>query len=384
LGRVAAAQGQFAVPVDLSIMGLPPGSRVEGFGCAIRFPTPHLTLLGTLPRLPGDARVFLIDQMQDGANTVVYLQVLPESPVLFEGGRALTLLFDVHWVESDEDPPQGNDPEEEIDPSKGVILPIGLAGGGDCWISVEGYKPLYPIPTLIGGSIIVDLKTGVRLGSVHAFQGGVAEVPLQISAVGPVSYLTVGIDYDEDMLEVFAVTVSPEAAPFVRSATLTPRKGGVLLTVEAEAGGLPYPVARMPLVTLQVWVNPSAPAGAELPIGSQNENEVWVRPVSVTRPVIYSVGRITVRENLRERFLRGDANRDGKINTSDPIAVLEYLFGGQDIPCPDSSDVDDSGTINLADVTALLGYLFGRDPIPPAPFPEPGLDPTYDELPACK
>ena len=35
-------------------------------------------------------------------------------------------------------------------------------------------------------------------------------------------------------------------------------------------------------------------------------------------------------------FIRGDANSDGGVNVSDPIAILEFLFGGVPIPCPDA------------------------------------------------
>jgi len=87
-------------------------------------------------------------------------------------------------------------------------------------------------------------------------------------------------------------------------------------------------------------------------------------------------------------FVRGEANGDGKVDLSDAVAVLRYLFAGADLDCLDAADVDDGGKVDIADPVALLGYLFAGASEPPAPFPECGLDSTEDSLdcsaaPAC-
>jgi hypothetical protein len=80
-------------------------------------------------------------------------------------------------------------------------------------------------------------------------------------------------------------------------------------------------------------------------------------------------------------FLRGDVNEDGRINISDPIATLHFLFLGVDgIRCKKSGDIDDNGLVEITDAIDLLTYLFAGGPAPPPPFPEPGLDPTPDQL----
>jgi hypothetical protein len=83
-------------------------------------------------------------------------------------------------------------------------------------------------------------------------------------------------------------------------------------------------------------------------------------------------------------FLRGDANTDQKVDISDAVAVLNYLFlGGVSPQCLDAADTDDSGDLNLTDAVYLLMHLFlGGDP-PPSPFPDPGPDPTPDALGDC-
>jgi hypothetical protein len=79
-------------------------------------------------------------------------------------------------------------------------------------------------------------------------------------------------------------------------------------------------------------------------------------------------------------FIRGDANGDGTVDLSDPVAVLGYLFLGGTLECQDSADADDSGGIDLTDPIFLLGALFlGSATIPP-PFPGCGQDPRFDGL----
>jgi hypothetical protein len=82
----------------------------------------------------------------------------------------------------------------------------------------------------------------------------------------------------------------------------------------------------------------------------------------------------------RRTFIRGDTNRDGSINISDPVVLLRHLFGGQTLPCQDAADFDDSGILNLTDAVQALAFIFQNGPRPPPPFPEPGVDPTPDGL----
>jgi hypothetical protein len=90
-------------------------------------------------------------------------------------------------------------------------------------------------------------------------------------------------------------------------------------------------------------------------------------------------------------FLRGDANQSGRLETTDAIILLNYLFGGGTFPagagtrtsCIVAFNVDgttDKGTagvedqldIGITDALYLLIYLFQRGAAPPAPFPQCG------------
>lgn len=97
-------------------------------------------------------------------------------------------------------------------------------------------------------------------------------------------------------------------------------------------------------------------------------------PSTMAQPVV---------EELHElRFLRGDANADGVVDVSDPLATLLDLFGGGTDPtCEDAVDSNDDGAVNVTDAVFVLGYLFAQGtPLPPPGPLACGNDPTDDDL----
>ncbi len=81
------------------------------------------------------------------------------------------------------------------------------------------------------------------------------------------------------------------------------------------------------------------------------------------------------------KFVRGDANADGKINVADPIMILFKLFlDGPAFPCKKAADADDNGEIAFNDAVYLVTYYFQHGNAPHAPFPACGTDPTADAL----
>jgi hypothetical protein len=83
-------------------------------------------------------------------------------------------------------------------------------------------------------------------------------------------------------------------------------------------------------------------------------------------------------------FVRGDSNSSGKLDISDAVTTLDYLFrGGADVDCLDALDADDSGDLDITDAIFALQYLFqGGKSIPP-PYPQPGVDPTPEDPLGC-
>jgi hypothetical protein len=84
-------------------------------------------------------------------------------------------------------------------------------------------------------------------------------------------------------------------------------------------------------------------------------------------------------------FVRGDADRNGRIELTDAVRILNFLFLGiGTLPCLDAADADDNGRHELTDAVRVLNYLFlgtGRIPEPDPSTADYvtadcGLDPT--------
>jgi IPT/TIG domain-containing protein len=72
-------------------------------------------------------------------------------------------------------------------------------------------------------------------------------------------------------------------------------------------------------------------------------------------------------------FIRGDANLDGSVDISDPVAILFHLFAGVPRTCLAAMDTNSSGVVDISDVTFILTALFLGGAAPSAPYPSRGL-----------
>lgn len=110
-------------------------------------------------------------------------------------------------------------------------------------------------------------------------------------------------------------------------------------------------------------------------------NVVVIRGDSYAPPPSQMAGATLVPGALAARFIRGDANRDNKVNIADAVALCWTAAGRGPVPCEDAGDVNDNGRIDLADPIYLLMYLFAAGRPPASPFPQPGADLTpWDDL----
>ena len=88
-------------------------------------------------------------------------------------------------------------------------------------------------------------------------------------------------------------------------------------------------------------------------------------------------------DECQARFRRGDSNSDGRIDISDAVFSLQWLFtGGDTPPCLDAADVDDSGSIDLTDGHLINLYLFlgGAPPVSVGSLLTCQVDPSVDDL----
>jgi hypothetical protein len=83
-------------------------------------------------------------------------------------------------------------------------------------------------------------------------------------------------------------------------------------------------------------------------------------------------------------FQRGDSNLDGRLDLSDGIATLGFLFlGTGDLGCDDAADADDNARLDITDAIYTVTHLFlGGPALPPPRLGECGVDATQDGL-AC-
>jgi hypothetical protein len=81
------------------------------------------------------------------------------------------------------------------------------------------------------------------------------------------------------------------------------------------------------------------------------------------------------------KFLRGNANNDGKVDIGDAIWIINELFReGPATVCRDAADVNNDGSIDATDVVALVAYQFEGGSPPPAPGPtDCGTDPEGED-----
>jgi len=80
-------------------------------------------------------------------------------------------------------------------------------------------------------------------------------------------------------------------------------------------------------------------------------------------------------------FIRCDCNGEGTVDLSDMIAMLNHLFlGGPPCVCDESGDCNDDDQRDLSDPISGLNFFFLGKAEPPAPYPNPGTDPS---VPMC-
>ncbi|MGH2627940.1 MAG: dockerin type I domain-containing protein [Anaerolineales bacterium] len=87
-------------------------------------------------------------------------------------------------------------------------------------------------------------------------------------------------------------------------------------------------------------------------------------------------------------FLRGDANADGKVSTSDAFFLWRFpeCPANKDQPppaCMDAADANDDGKLNISDAVHVLTWVVLGEP-PVEPFPLPGPDPTGGDPLGCE
>jgi hypothetical protein len=165
---------------------------------------------------------------------------------------------------------------------------------------------------------------------------------------------------------------SPESGPASGGTRVTFSGSGFAPGMRIRFGGSAGRDLEVQTATTVLVTTPPAPQ--PLPADGRIDIEVSLAASSVTLARAFTYEPADV-------FLRGDPNGDGKVDISDAVAVLAYLFLGGGMPgCLKSADANDTGLVDLSDAVSVLNFLFLSGRAPPPPYPRCGSDPTSDAL----
>ncbi len=230
------------------------------------------------------------------------------------------------------------------------------------------------------------------------------KLPVYASNPEPIQAFSFGTEYPLDVASVADITIK---------GTITEELGAELVIANIYNGD---PDATTPdergWATLSVIMDTEEPFNRQsIPPGNEQQIATYIFdlhmpegsiPRSISVPFVDKLGKPPVEVlytvdgsdiypekhngqiqlSMPPVFIRSDANDNGKVNISDPVFLLSFLFaGGETPPCEDAADANDDGSIDLSDVVTILHYLFGGGTVPPPSPPGPaGRDPTPDEL----
>jgi hypothetical protein len=252
-----------------------------------------------------------------------------------------------------------------------------------------------------------EIAFEVEVGGAVLRPGG-KEAPVEVFARAGVEYvaLQIPIDFDERYLRlVRAEDHGITGTVIADNRDDAPGAGGdeghAVIAIGAESGARRLAAAGERLHAATLWFRalPAAAEVLEVPIrvapvidsrGLSYAPWIGVRhgggtgtygeTVARIEPIRIADGRTTILPEV-SLFVRGDANDDGRVDLTDSIATLGFLFmGGERIACADAADVTDDGRIDLSDPVAGMEFLFLDRARLTSPFPNPGPDPTPDDL----
>jgi hypothetical protein len=217
------------------------------------------------------------------------------------------------------------------------------------------------------------------------------------------------LEYDTNLIEIASDQSQSAALSFEGTVldgtdshgrvTVHPSAGVVTIALVTSliAEGFEIPAREEVLLAwLHAKVSPEALPGTVISLAPPSgEGEAGVGPYHLRNELSYRGGGrfISIRPRLDEAyvsivgdqsFFRGDSNGDTRVDISDSIHILGWLFlGGEDPDCEDAADSNDDGELNVTDAIFALNFLFNSGATIPPPYLEEGRDPTDDDPLHC-
>lgn len=283
-----------------------------------------------------------------------------------------------------------------------TLLALGEIRGD----SPAGGQPAAPLP-----------EVAFAIPQVSVQPGAIAEVPILVEADSGISMVSVSVELDTDIVDVLEVKLSTESqaifelneAPERDFSWVVNEEEGWLqasLVLDFRAReAVAIPPGRHPVFVVVLALRSDAASGIS-PLAFTRQEQARYRGnfVSIKGPV-YNAARgqgkpFTDKERFEDAldpdltdgalaiigdiglFLRGDANMDLKLDISDPVTVLDFLFLGaaDPLPCADAADFNDDGSVDISDPIGVLGFLFLGVEMGGLAESYPGEDATPDDL----
>ncbi len=250
----------------------------------------------------------------------------------------------------------------------------------------------------------------IFIGDVLASPGETVLVPIQLTNEIDVEGAQVIFKYNQELLEIDPEDAFSLENTYYQEAGVPHHPGahigihpsegvatvgiGNLVAPSSVVGGGIEAGSNHILAWLKVKVREDVTEGSVFELTPTNgENDEGVGPYKLKNEVFYPGGArylslipqtdLGIMKIVGDQafFIRGDSNFDNSVDLSDAVHALSVLFLGEQMICSDATDANDDGTTDISDPLTILRNLFvSNGSVFPQPYPNPGLDPTYDDM----
>ena len=211
------------------------------------------------------------------------------------------------------------------------------------------------------------------LGIALALPGDTVSLPLFFENALPATGISCKIVFDSTFLSIQDVeTVGTRLESWTQVHPII-KPGTLFWHAMPNYFGEPPSLDSLPpesgtLVKINFIISDQAPIGIAIPVEFQNDpywQLYWGHYNAYTQDGVNFIQPTTVSGWILTGLLRGDVNKDGVIDGSDVVYLINYLFIGGPAPDPlELGDVNCDGVVNGADVVYLINYLFIGGPPP--------------------
>jgi hypothetical protein len=362
---------------------------IRGFQAGMSFPSYGMEFVGaTLEGATLGSRVPEIFEVTHGVDYVTFKVLhtggLPTDNFI-PAGSSVPLLGLRMRLHSGLEP--GGSYEVDLESGLGIPSVSAFIYEGTGWA---------PPASMMGGVVNVIDKNILRMRDVVGVHAGdVVDVEFSAYNIRPMKGFSIGIRFDPSLVQCVGAGVEDTITEAVGVEYVAPifdnANGSFILGVLLDylppyedqlipATGMELTIAKVQVQVLSVPATGNIDLVFEDGLGNPPIRNLFVIEHQSIPPLLMN-GRLAATDE--GPFIRGDSNRDGRVNISDPIATAMWFYRqAYPMPCEKASDSDDDGKIDMADMLYTLYYLFtDHGTIIPPPYPASGMDPTPDDLP---